>query len=80
MKVLIQLHLLKLGQKKVVLFAETGRVKKFLSLTRSHSQMCIRIYIFNFKKQTSKKKQHKATIQKKQKKLKKKAEYFRKID
>ena len=37
--------------KKVVLFPEIGRVKSFLSLTRPHSQMCIRIYIFNFKKQ-----------------------------
>ena len=24
-------------------------MKKFLSLTRSHSQMCIRIYVFNFR-------------------------------
>ena len=48
------LHLLR--PKKVVLFPEIGRMKKILSLTRPHSQMCIRIYIFNFKnKQTSKK-------------------------
>ena len=40
-----------LGQKKVVLFPEIGRVKLFLSFTRLYSGMCIRIYIFNFKKQ-----------------------------
>ena len=28
----------------------------FLKLTRSHSRMCIRIYVFNFKKQTNKQK------------------------
>ena len=35
--------------KKVVLFSEIGRVKNFLSFTRPHSRMCIRIYIFNLK-------------------------------
>ena len=50
--------------KKVILFPEMGRVKKILSLTRPHSRMCIRIYIFDKKK----KKQGK----KKEKKLKKK--------
>ena len=40
---------------KIVLFLEIGRVKTFLSLTRPHNGMCIRIYIFNFKKQTHKK-------------------------
>ena len=45
-KILIQLHLLRLGQKKVALFPETGPAKKFLALTRSHSRMCIRIYLF----------------------------------
>ena len=59
MKILIILHLLRFGQKKVVLFLETSRVKKFLSLTRSHSRMCIRTYIFNFKKQAKKKKEAK---------------------
>ena len=34
---------------KVVLFPEISRVKLFLSLTRPHSRMCIRIYIFCFK-------------------------------
>ena len=43
---------------KVVLFPEIGRVKIVLSLTRSHSRMCIRIYIFNFKKQTNKQKKN----------------------
>ena len=58
-------------KKKLVLFPEIGRMKLFLSLTRLHSRMCIRIYIFNFKKQEYKKKQ---------KKLKKKREYLRKTD
>ena len=39
------------GQKKVVLFPEIDWVNFFLSLTRPHSRMCMRIYIFNFKKQ-----------------------------
>ena len=38
-----------LRPKKVVFFPEIGRVKNILSLTRPHSRMCIRIYIFNFK-------------------------------
>ena len=37
-----------LGQKKVVLFPEIGRVKIFVSLTRPQSRMYIRIYIFNY--------------------------------
>ena len=32
-----------------------GRVKKILSLTRPHSRMCIRIYIFDKKKTRQKK-------------------------
>ena len=40
--------------KKVILFPEIGRVKIFLSLLRLYSRMCIRIFIFNFKKQTNK--------------------------
>ena len=43
------------GPKKVALFPEIGRVKIFLSLFRAHSRMCIRIYIFNFKKQQTNK-------------------------
>ena len=39
-----------LDQRKVVMFPETSRLKKILSLTRPHSPMCIKIYIFNFKK------------------------------
>ena len=38
------------GQKNVVLFPEIGQLKIVLSLTRPHSQMCIRPYIFNQKK------------------------------
>ena len=44
------------ARKKVVLFPEIGRMKFFLSLTRPHSGVCIRIYIFNIKKQTNKQK------------------------
>ena len=51
----VKIPFIKIRPKKVVLFPETGRVKFCLSLTRLHSQMCIRIYIFNLKKQASKK-------------------------
>ena len=44
----------KIRHKKVVLFPEIDRVKFFSSLTRPHSRMCIRIHVFNFKKQTNK--------------------------
>ena len=44
------------GQKKVTMFLEINQAKTFLSLTRPHSQICIRMYIFNFKTQTNKKK------------------------
>ena len=44
-----------LGQKKVVLFPEIGRIKNFLSITCPHSRICSSIYIFDFKEQTSKK-------------------------
>ena len=61
-----------LRPKRVVLFPEIGWVNIFLSLTRSHSRMCIRIYISNFKKSKNRKTKKKTRIQKKQKKLKKK--------
>ena len=63
-----------LRPKRVVLFPEIAWIEFFLSLTCPHSRMCIRIYILNFKKQTSKTTTttKKARIQKKQKKLKKK--------
>ena len=67
MKILIQLNLLRLGQKKVVMFPRTGQLKFFLSLIRPHSRMCIRIYIFNFKKQTDKQKQKRKKEYKKSK-------------
>ena len=58
--------------KKVVLFPEIGRVKKILSLTRPHSQICIRIYIFLFQrtssKQTNKKQETKKTKETKEEK------------
>ena len=65
------------AQKTVALFPEICWVKIFLSLTHLDSRMCIRIYIFNFKRQTNK--QKKQEYKKKQKKLKKKREYLRKI-
>ena len=46
------------GQKKVVLFPEIEWLKIFLSLTSLHSQMCIRIFFFNLKKQTNKQKKN----------------------
>ena len=45
----------------LVLFPETSWVKIVLSLTYTHSPMCIKIYIFNFKKQTNKQKENKNT-------------------
>ena len=42
---------------KAVFLTEINRVKIFLSLTRPHSRMSIRIYIFNFQKKKKKKKQ-----------------------
>ena len=72
--------------KKGVLFPEIGPVKIFLSLTRPHSRMCIRIHVSNLKQKTkkAKKKKKKAkkknkTEDKKQKKLKKKKQYLWKI-
>ena len=46
-------------KKKVVSFPEIGLVKTFLSLTRPLNRMCIRIYIFNFKKQQTTKNKNK---------------------
>ena len=65
----------KIWPHKVVLFAEIGWAKTFLSLTRPHSRVCIRIYIFNFKKankqaKKTNKKTKKTRKQKKQKKTK----------
>ena len=37
------------------MFPEIGRVKNFLSFTRLHNRMCIKINVFNFKKKQSKK-------------------------
>ena len=59
---------------KVVLFPEIGQVKDFLSLTRPHSRMRIRIYNFNLKEKKKKKRK-----QKKQKKPKKNTKYLWKI-
>ena len=65
--------------KKGVLFPEIGPVKIFLSLTRPHSRMCIRIHVSNLKQKTKKAKKKKKTEDKKQKKLKKKKQYLWKI-
>ena len=40
---------------KAVLFPEIGQVKDFLSLTRPHSRMRIRIYNFNLKEKKKEK-------------------------
>ena len=74
------------AKQKVVLFPEIGRVKIYLSLTRPCNWMCIKIYIFKFKTTTTttatntSKKEKRIRIQKKQKILKRKREYRRKID
>ena len=65
--------------KKGVLFPEIGPVKIFLSLTRPHSRMCIRIHVSNLKQKTKKAKKQNKTEDKKQKKLKKKKQYLWKI-
>ena len=54
----------KLRWKKVVLFLQTNQVKIFLSLTRPHHWICIRIFIFNFEKQTNKQKKKKQECKK----------------
>ena len=60
-------HLKIKTKKKVVLFPEIRQVKTFLSLTRWHRRTCIRIYIFNFKKQITKQKNNPPQKNKKQK-------------
>ena len=45
-------------KKKVVLFSEIGRVKTFYNQTARISRMCMRIYIFCFKKTHKQKKFH----------------------
>ena len=45
---------------KVVLFPEIGQVKDFLSLTRPHSRMRIRIHNFNLKEKKKREKTKKA--------------------
>ena len=59
--------------KKVVLFPEIGRIKIVISLSHPQSRMCIRIYLFNFKKskQTNKQKTNKKTKKAKESKEKK---------
>ena len=54
MKFLLLLY--RIRPKKVVLFPEIGRVKYFLLPTVRISQMCMRIYIFCFKKTNTNKK------------------------
>ena len=58
---------------EVVLFPETGRVKIFSLLTRPHSRMCIRIYIFfQTKKQKAKETKGDRKIERNQKKKRRK--------
>ena len=63
------------------MFPEIGRVEIFLSLTLPHIQMCIRIYIFNFKKhQTNKQKKTRIKKAKQAKQTKEEKRNLRKID
>ena len=64
-----------LRPKNVVLFQENYQVKIFLSVSRPHSRMCIRIYTFNFKKKQTNKKETRI-----QKKKKGEREYLQKIN
>ena len=64
-----------LRPKNVVLFQENYQVKIFLSVSRPHSRMCIRIYTFNLKKKQTNKKETRI-----QKKKKGEREYLQKID
>ena len=50
------------------MFPEIGRVKKKLSLTRPLSRLCIKIHIFNFRKQQTNKTKQKSRKAKKTKK------------
>ena len=56
--------------KKGVLFPEIGPVKIFLSLTRPHSRMCIRIHVSNLKQKTKKAKKKKKNRRQKAKETK----------
>ena len=64
-----------LRPKNVVLFQRNDQVKIFLSVSRPHSRMCIRIYTFNLKKKQTNKKETRI-----QKKKKGEREYLQKID
>ena len=64
-----------LRPKNIVLFQENYQVKIFLSVSRPHSRMCIRIYTSNFKKKQTNKKETRI-----QKKKKGEREYLQKID
>ena len=69
----------KIKRKKIILVSRNRPGEFFLMNLRPHSRMCMRLYIFKFKKQqTNNNKKNKN--QKKQKKLMKKREYLRKID
>ena len=58
-----------IGPKKVVLFPEMRRVKIFLSFTRPHCRMCIRIYIFHLENKTKKTRRQKAKETKEEKRI-----------
>ena len=55
--------------KKSSFVSGTPLGEHFLSLTRPHSRICIRIYTFNFKKETNKQKKSKNTKNAKEKKI-----------
>ena len=57
-----------LGQKKVVLFLEKGRMKKILLPTRPHSRMCINMFLIS-KKKTKKQEDKKAKETKEEKRI-----------
>ena len=54
---MVEFYLKVLGQKNSSLASGNRPDKNFLSLTRPFNQMCIRICIFNFKKQQTNKKE-----------------------
>ena len=64
-----------LRPKNVVLFQRNDQVKIFLSVSRPHSRMRIRIYTFNLKKKQTNKKETRI-----QKKKKGEREYLQNID
>ena len=65
----IVIELTDLRQKESSLVSGNRPSENFLSLTRPHSRICIRIYNFNFKKQTKKQKKKKIKRRKEEKRI-----------